>query len=432
MKKVIKIYWHNVTIAMESIWDNKIKSLLTALGIIFGVAAVISMMAIGNGARQEILRQMELVGVNNIIIAPLSRSDAEDAEKSGVPRKYSHGLHNSDLEAIKSVIPVVEKVSSEIGMDTYLVVNGKHRKTRLMGVDADYFSLFNITLSEGRVFNEYQMNHGMPVCVIGADLRARLFSHVDPLGQYIKCGKVWLKVIGVMKSRGKTSAATNKMGVSNRNDKVYIPSKTMLLRYENRSLITRRILDEGEENKNTPQLDKIIVQVNETEQLNAVAGVLKRMLLRRHSGVEDFEVIIPELLLKQQQRTKDIFNIVLGAIAGISLLVGGIGIMNIMLASVWERVREIGTRQALGATRKDIVVQFLSESVLISMSGGVIGIILGFVMARLIHQVADISTLVSLESVLIAFGVSVAVGVMFGYMPARKASRQDPVESLRN
>jgi len=182
----------------------------------------------------------------------------------------------------------------------------------------------------------------------------------------------------------------------------------------------------------THQLDKIIIQVGETEHLSVTADIVKRMLLRRHSDIFDFEVTVPELLLKQQQKTNDVFNIVLGAIASISLVVGGIGIMNIMLASVWERIREIGTRQAIGASRKDIIVQFLAESTLISVSGGMIGIVLGVILARIINVMADIQTVVSLFSVVVAFGVSATVGIVFGYIPAKSAANQDPVESLRH
>jgi putative ABC transport system permease protein len=181
----------------------------------------------------------------------------------------------------------------------------------------------------------------------------------------------------------------------------------------------------------TNQLDKIVVQVKESEQLTATAKVLNNMLKRRHSGVGDFEIKIPELLLRQQQRTKDIFNIVLGAIAGISLIVGGIGIMNIMLASVMERIKEIGIRMAAGATRRDITLQFLLEATMISITGGIIGIILGMTMAKIITSLSGILTIVSPASIFISFGVSVAVGILFGYMPAKKAAGQDPVESLR-
>jgi putative ABC transport system permease protein len=182
---------------------------------------------------------------------------------------------------------------------------------------------------------------------------------------------------------------------------------------------------------NYHQLDRIVVQVEETEQLNPSTEVLSRMMLRRHQNVKDFEITVPELLLKQQQRTKDIFNIVLGAIASISLVVGGIGIMNIMFASVMERIKEIGTRMAIGAKKMDIVVQFLSEAILISVTGGFIGVFIGIVLAKMINQIAGILTIVSPFSVVIAFGVSAAVGVIFGYSPAKRASERDPIESLR-
>ena len=183
--------------------------------------------------------------------------------------------------------------------------------------------------------------------------------------------------------------------------------------------------------KNYNQLDKLVVQVDKTEDLSSTVEVLSRLVLRRHQGVKDFEITVPEMLLKQQQRTKDVFNIVLGAIASISLLVGGIGIMNIMFASVMERIKEIGTRLAIGAKKKDIVVQFLSEAVLISVTGGLIGVILGVVISVLISHFADIKTVVSGLSIVLAFGVSVAVGVIFGYSPAKRAAEKDPIESLR-
>jgi putative ABC transport system permease protein len=238
------------------------------------------------------------------------------------------------------------------------------------------------------------------------------------------------------------------MGISSSDNTIFVPAQTILMRFKNRALVRadeveranarrRLIIVTGQneltraDDKNPNQLDKIILQVKETEQLGVTANIVKKMLLRRHSGLYDFEVTIPELLLKQQQRTKKVFNIVLGAIAGISLIVGGIGIMNIMLASVMERIREIGTRQAIGASRKDIVAQFLAESTLISISGGIIGIILGVVLSKIITAVFDIKTIISLFSIFIAFGVSALVGIMFGYMPAKRAAEKDPVESLR-
>jgi putative ABC transport system permease protein len=312
----------------------------------------------------------------------------------------------------------------------------------LEGVSPEYFELLNINLVSGNIFSEQQAEAGKPVAVIGDNIRNRFFNTEDPIGKYIKCGETWVKVVGVIERRDFTASASDELGISSTDNKIIVPVKTMLLRFKDRARINPEVLEQvsrgggnTQENNNTDQskdqLDKIIVQVDETEFLSSTANIIKRMLLRRHSRIYDFEVTVPELLLKQQQKTNDIFNIVLGAIASISLIVGGIGIMNIMLASVWERIREIGTRQAIGASRKDIIVQFLSESTLISVSGGMIGIVLGVVMAHLIHVMAGIETIVTLFSVVVAFGVSATVGIVFGYLPAKRAAEQDPVESLR-
>nr|NQU93069.1 FtsX-like permease family protein [Bacteroidota bacterium] len=288
---------------------------------------------------------------------------------------------------------------------------------------------------EGEMFNEMQLQTGLPVCIIGPEIKAKFFKAETPLGKQIKCGDIWLTVIGVLKSRSLAGPATEDLGISTFNNTVFVPIKTSLLRYRDRSLVTRTNMNRNnreEKNLNYNQLDKIVVQMKESSRLTITTGIIKRMLLRRHAGQEDFEIKIPELLLKQQQRTKDIFNIVLGAIASISLIVGGIGIMNIMLASVMERIREIGVRMAIGARKSDIVFQFVAEATLISISGGFIGILLGVILAKVIMQFAGILTIVSLVSIMISFGVAATVGIVFGLMPARKAAGQDPVTSLRH
>ena len=448
-------YAHNVTIAIEAILSNKVKSFLTALGIMFGVAAVISMLAIGKGAQQEVLEQIKLVGVNNIIITPINQNiDADGASGSGnktKKQKFSKGLHQLDAKAILETIPSVKKVSPVISLNYHAIKNGKSYPVSLEGVAPDYFDMLNIEIDKGKKFSNQQTEKGIPVCIIGDNIRSRFFNQDNPIGQYIKCGQVWLQVIGTIQKRDYTTSASDEMGISSSDNTIIIPFKTMLMRFKDRGAIKPDVMDNmagggmvffmggnGEEeasaesSKTSNQLDKIIVQVEDTEQLSATADVIKRMILRRHSNLYDFEVTVPELLLKQQQKTNEIFNIVLGAIAGISLIVGGIGIMNIMLASVWERIREIGTRQAIGASRKDIIVQFLAESTLISISGGLIGIILGIILAHLIHLTADIKTIISFFSVVVAFGVSATVGIIFGYIPAKRAASQDPVESLRH
>jgi len=433
-------YIHDVIIAMEAIMANKMKSFLTALGIMFGVAAVISMLAIGKGAQQEVLEQIKLVGVNNIIITPSSQSlmspdggaqtGEDNNNNNSTKKRFSPGLTLLDAMSIKKVIPTIGKISPVISMSYYAIKDGKSYPVVLDGVSPEYFSLLNMKIDLGQGFTDTQTEKGVPVCVIGANIRNLFFNQDDPVGQYIKCGKVWLKVIGVIEQRDFTASATDELGISSSDNRIVVPAKTLLLRFKDRAAFKPGPAP-PRQGKRKDQLDKIIVQVKETDQLAITANVIKRLLLRRHSDIYDFEVTVPELLLKQQQKTNEIFNIVLGAIAGISLIVGGIGIMNIMLASVWERIREIGTRQAIGASRKDIIVQFLAESTLISVLGGIIGVFLGIGLAHLIQLTADIKTIVSFFSVVVAFFVSATVGIVFGYLPAKRAASQDPVESLR-
>lgn len=448
-----KRYVHDINIAIESILANKLKSILTALGIIFGVAAVISMLAIGKGAQQEILDQIKMVGVNNILINPIFEEpdDQQSQEDNGnkQKRKFTPGLTLADVDAIKRVIPSVSRISPEISLNSFVQYEGIRVPAKIMGVSNDYFDLYNLPVEEGVFFNDYHEEHGIPVCIIGGNIKTKFFSKVDPLGQYIKFGQVWLKVIGVLKKSDLTVSGFQNAGVNVYNDNVYLPAKSMLMRYQNRALVNSKKFTEGgmaigggmflsfggstqsKNSKNYHQLDRVIVQVSQTEDINTTTEILSRMMLRRHAEVKDFEITVPELLLKQQERTKDIFNIVLGAIASISLIVGGIGIMNIMFASVMERIKEIGTRMAIGAKKADIIAQFLSEAVLISVTGGFIGIILGIVLTKLITHFAGILTIISPLSVLVAFGVSAAVGVIFGLSPAKRAADRDPIESLR-
>jgi putative ABC transport system permease protein len=453
-RRIVNTYMHDVHIAVESILGNKLKSMLTALGIIFGVAAVISMLAIGNGAQQEILDQIKMVGVNNIVIVPVedvSDDDESASEGSGQSKKFSPGLTLADADAIRKVLPGVARISPEVTMNSYVMQSGVRYPAKLLGVATDFFDLYNLPLESGGYFTDYQSESGLSVCVIGYNIRTKFFNNANPIGEYIKFGNTWLKVVGVLaKSQTTTNSAFDNAGVNVYNDNVFIPVKTMLMRYQNRALAntkqsggvsfiggggffrmvnTTTASDQSKKNYN--QLDRIIVQVKETEELTSATEVLGRLMLRRHQGVKDYEITVPELLLKQQQRTKDVFNIVLGAIAGISLLVGGIGIMNIMFASVMERIKEIGTRLAIGAKKRDIVAQFLSEAILISVTGGAIGVLLGVALSLVIEYSFGIKTIISFFSIVIAFGVSAAVGVIFGYSPAKRAAERDPIESLR-
>jgi putative ABC transport system permease protein len=443
----------NLFIAVEAVIANRLRSVLTALGIIFGVAAVIAMLAIGNGAQQEIIEQMRLVGVNNIVIRPVAERTEENIAEGNTEaqekNKFSPGLSVLDAEAIDEVIPGINKLSPEIILDTYIINNGIRRSAKLVGVNPTYFQIFNFELERGEMFSENHMKKGEPVCIIGKSIKAKFFPTEDPLGKYLKCGNNWVKVIGILKERLISTASLNNLGIRDYNMDVYIPFHTMLVRYRNRQFMSREMIDAanrggtwvrsdevegGEvtaEDKNYHQLDRLVVQVDETAMMTPTADIISRMLARRHYDVVDFEVEIPELLLKQQQRTNDIFNYVLGAIAGISLLVGGIGIMNIMLASVLERIKEIGLRLSLGAKKQDIINQFLFEAMMISISGGLIGVFLGVSIAIIVSAFANIPTVVTLGSIALSFGVAASVGLIFGIAPARKAASQDPIQSLR-
>jgi putative ABC transport system permease protein len=445
----------NLYIAIEAVFANKMRSILTALGIIFGVAAVIAMLAIGNGAQSEILEQIRLVGVNNIVIEPIIEQTEENlAESSSTgkeKKKFSPGLTLKDVEAINDIVPAVQRLSPEIVLETYLIKNGIRRSAKLVGVEPNYFELSAFELSKGKMFNDQQLVKGAPVCIIGKSIQTKFFATENPIGKTIKCGANWLTVIGILEERIISESSIAKLGIRDFNMDVYTPIKTVLIRYENRDLVTKSMLDKSstisrgrffvvsaEEDDdeaaapvNYHQLDKLVVQVAETEMLNPIAEIISRVLERRHYEVIDFQITIPELLLKQQQRTNQIFNFVLGAIAGISLLVGGIGIMNIMLASVMERIKEIGLRLALGAKKEDIITQFLFEAVMISITGGLIGIILGVALALFVARFAEIPTIVTFTSVLLSFGVAATVGLIFGITPAKRAASQDPITSLR-
>ena len=429
----------NLTIAFEAVLSNRVRSILTGLGIIFGVAAVIAMLAIGNGAQKEIIDQIKLVGLNNIVIKPIieqteeqvSSDDPFNKEKN----KYSPGLTLKDKNAIAKMLPNIQAISPEIVKDTYIMNKGIRRSAKLVGVEPPYFKLFNFELEEGTMFNEQNLIHGMPVCIIGKSIKAKFFPSENPIGKKLKCGNQWLTVMGVLEQRIISENSIKRLGIRDYNMDVYVPLKTVLIRYENRDLITKSMLKKADKDNTTTtnyhQLDRLVLQVAETEKLSTTADIIARMLARKHFDVVDYEIEIPELLLKQQQRTNDVFNYVLGAIAGISLLVGGIGIMNIMLASVLERIKEIGLRLSIGAKKTDIVFQFMFEAIMISATGGIIGIFTGILMAYGVSAFADIPTIISFGSIVISFGVATLIGLIFGIAPARKAAQQNPITSLR-
>ena len=438
---------YNFLIAYESIRGNKIRSLLTMLGIIFGVASVIAMLAIGKGAEQEVLAQIKLLGANNVIVKPIVEqeegtvADAEDEKAEKLP--WSPGLTMADARSIEAFVPGVEAVSPEVVIETEAVRAGLRRSTKLVGVDRYYFDQSDFHLAEGNFFSEEQLETAAPVAIIGQRVKTRFFTKEEPLGGRIKCGNLWLTVVGVLEERALSEKSIESLGIRDFNYDIYTPVKTVLLRYEDRARVTTSEVENANSSRarffNNPQngpnnyhqLDQLVVRVSKSSLVEPVAEVVNRMLKRRHYGVVDYEVIVPEQLLEQERRTQNIFNIVLAAIASISLIVGGIGIMNIMLASVLERTREIGVRRSIGATRHDVVLQFLIEAITISFTGGIIGIILGVLISVGIELSTGIQTVVSAISVVVACLVSVSVGLVFGVLPAKRAAEYDPVVALR-
>lgn len=435
----------NFYLAIEGVMANQLRAILTALGIIFGVGAVIAMLAIGTGAKQSILNQMKLIGTNNIVIESIlpeeegsdtgagSETDAQEKDQ----KAWSPGLTIQDVSLIQEMIPTVEAVSPEIILPLNIVRNGKHQKGRCIGVTNTFFDLTNLTLSKGNLFHELHLETGKPVCIIGKNIEKKFFIDGNAIGNKIKCGNVWLTIVGVLDKRIATKENLSNLGIRDYNADIYVPISTALLRFRNRALVNKKDIESrsnrnSKANKNYHQLDRVVIRVNDSKRLQATADITARMLTRRHKEVIDFEIAIPELLLQQQQKTQDTFNFVLAVIAGISLLVGGIGIMNIMLASVLERIKEIGVRRSLGANQNDIVYQFLFEAMFISLIGGVLGIILGVVSAKVIASYADIPTIVSTWSVLLSFFVAASVGLIFGLFPAQKAAKQDPIKALRS
>lgn len=443
------VYTYNFKIAAEAIFQNKIRSVLTSLGIIFGVASVIAMLAIGSGAEHEILEKMKLLGTNNIIIKPFDKkkmkdlekeeaqSDQNVSEKKTASEKFSPGLTLADMNAVKSIIPEIELVSPEIILELTAYKAGFKRDINLVGVSKDFFKFNNFTISEGKNFSKINFENSENVCIIGTGVKNKLFPVETPIGNTIKCGNVYLTVIGIINEKNISKENIQSLGIRDFNLDVYIPLQSMLMYFTNRTLITKSDLqrrnsrEEEGSTDNYHQLDKLSVSFVRAENVKKSVEIIQRLIERRHNGIKDFEIIVPELLLEQEQSTKRIFNIVLGAIASISLLVGGIGIMNIMLASVLERTKEIGIRKAVGAKRSDIMLQFLSEAVTISISGGLIGILLGVSAGFLIESLTDIKTIISLFSILLSFFVSISVGLIFGIMPARRASLQDTIDLLR-
>jgi putative ABC transport system permease protein len=403
--------------AFGNLRAQKTRTLLTALGIVFGVGSVIGMMSIGAGAREESLRFIEQLGVRNILIDSRQALTQEELQQR---RRSSPGLTERDVRILQANIDAIDVLSPRRTLHPASVLP-KPSQTfpELYGVRPSYAPIHSLQFAEGRFFDQNDDERSSLVCVLGESAKVSLLGYEPAVGKFIKINDAWLEVIGVLKEQ--LMAATQNTGATMQdvNNIVYIPLNSFQYRFWDQSAYMKDDI-EGLEIRLKPGSDSI-----------EVAKIVTAALNSTHHDVQDFTVTIPAALLAQQQRTQTIFTYVMVAIAAISLLVGGIGIMNIVLATVLERTREIGIRRSVGARRFDILRQFLTESILISVGGGVLGVAFGFFLAWLIAQTAEWKTIVTTASVVVAFGVSAAVGVLFGAYPAVKASKINPIEALR-
>jgi len=408
-------YSENIRLAIGGLIDHKIRSFLTMLGIIFGVASVIAMLSIGEGAKREAIAKYQDLGVNNIIIREKKLSDAELEE---VRAKFSQGLSIRDANAILDIVPSVSMIASQAEISTDVKYTDKSVKSTVIGVTANYLSMMNYRIGQGEIISDHHYNLKLKVCVLGAGVAGSLFGYDDPIGQMIKVEDQWLEVIGVLESKSLFTETVGELAARDLNTDVFMPLSTFLNR------MTR-------ENILTGEIQQITAQVDNSNNLIEASALINEILKRHHFNNTDYNIVIPYELLKQEEKERQIYNILLGAIAAISLIVGGIGIMNIMLATVMERTREIGTRRAIGARKSDIMSQFVTEAVAISVVGGIIGVIFGIALSLSVSLFTEITTFIRFYSILLAFTFSVLVGIGFGYLPAKNAANLNPVDSMR-
>jgi putative ABC transport system permease protein len=403
--------------AAANLRAQKTRTLLTALGIVFGVGSVIGMLAIGSGAREESLRFIEQLGVRNILIDSRPAMSEQEFQQR---RRSSPGLGERDVRVLQANIEAIETLSPRRTLHPARVLPKPSRDLpELYGVRASYETIHSLRLAEGRFFSDEDDEASAAVCVLGESAKVSLLGYAPGVGKHVKVNDTWLEVVGVLHEQLVAGSQSSAGAMQDINNIVYVPLNTMQYRFWDQTYSMKDDLD-GVELRLKADADSI-----------EVSKVVTAVLSNTHHNIQDFTVTIPAALLAQQQRTQTIFTYVMVAIAAISLLVGGIGIMNIVLATVLERTREIGIRRSIGARRLDIVRQFLTESVMISVGGGLLGIAFGFFLAWLIARTAEWKTIVTTASVVIAFGVSVFVGVVFGIYPAVKASRINPIDALR-
>jgi putative ABC transport system permease protein len=407
----------DLALAFDNLRSQKTRTLLTTSGIVFGVGSVIGMMAIGAGAREETLRFIEQLGVRNILVDSVAASSSQEMQQR---RQSSPGLTHRDARILRTNIDAIEAMSVRKTMrPAALMPKPSQDPPEVYGVGAAYSQIHSLRFAEGAFFDDWANETSAAVAVLGETAKVGLLGYEPALGKFIKVDGTWLEVVGVLEEQLAQNPRRESSATPDVNNVIYIPINTFEYRFQ----------DPGAGLKD--ELAGVDLQVAAGHDSIEVAKVVTAVLDSTHRATADFTVTIPAALLAQQQRTQAIFTYVMVAIAAISLLVGGIGIMNIVLATVLERTREIGVRRSVGARRLDIARQFVSEAVLISAGGGLLGILFGFVLAWLIARTAAWTTIVTTGSVVMAFGVSVTVGVLFGVYPALKAARIDPIDALR-
>jgi putative ABC transport system permease protein len=410
-------YLPELYMGLSSLLVHKLRSLLTMLGMIFGVGAVVAMLSITAGAQKGMMSYIDLLGVNNIII---EAKEAVDRNELQTRRAVSPGLSFRDFRAISENVPGIEASTPRKRFKPLKVLPKTAQEPPLLiGVQSNYLVINALKVVEGRFFGDEDNARSAPVCVLGESAKVNLLGYDNAVGKYVKVNDTWLQVIGVLAQQATADSEVEGLEVINRNNMVIAPLNTVMRRFEDNNSYLKDEID-GIYIRVTPQTDSI-----------ETANVVSAILTATHKDAGDFTVTVPAGLLEQRKRTQFIFSVVMICIAGISLLVGGIGIMNIMLATVLERTREIGIRRAIGARQADIVRQFLTEAVMISIIGGLIGIGFGFSLSRIIAALAGWSTVVTVSSVVVAFGVSCGIGLLFGIYPAVQAAKLDPIEAIR-
>ncbi len=415
VKKAVQI----LKIAFRCLLIHKLRSTLSILGVVCGVMAVLSMISIGEGAKQKVIGQIEQLGTKNIYIKAIPLTEDQ---KLTARERLSKGLTFKDFQRIRAgsryareVASLKELVASVLGMV-------KEVTPQIVASSSNYANLQNFFISKGRFISDQDVKRRNLVCVLGDKIAGEL-GPTGEVGSRIRIENHMFKVVGILDRFDLKKDESSAAPVRNYNEMIFIPLGT-------ERVLTRQT--KGKTRHSVPELSEIVIQMNKTEQVLTAASVIKRIMEVSHNNVDDYQIIVPLELLQQVRRTQRTFNMVLGAIAGVSLLVGGIGIMNIMLATVSERTKEIGIRRAVGATRGNIVMQFLLETVILTFSGGIVGILLGIIAARFIATVAEWNTAITSWAVAIPLAMSIFVGIFFGLYPAYRAAKMDPVNAFRH